>query len=598
MTEFRRARRLAGVLFGFGFRAAPRWMTTTLLLNLAAAVSQGLFAYGFKIAADAVPRGDADGLVFGTVWISVLAAVFWSASLLAANMLSGLNSRVDLYASDRLARLTSAAGSIRHLEDPVFLRDLESVEENRFLIGYAPGQTLDLLQIAVRIAVMIVLLSTIDPLLLLLPLFGIAPFVTEAWAVRTRERADNSVVESKRLVGDIFTLTATAAPAKELRLFGLTTELQHHHRRLAATVSDAVVRAGIRACGTSALGWGVFTLGFVGAITLVMVRTAHGQATAGQLLLAVVLAQQIQSQVSQVAQTLGQVLTTMKTAEKYLALEDHAIEGRLTTAERRPVPTRLRTGIAFESVSFAYPGGDEKALRDITLWLPAGATVAVVGDNGAGKTTLVKLLSRMYEPTGGRITVDGVDLRELDAADWRAHTSAAFQDFVRFELPLGKSVGVGDLPRYTDEEAISTALRRASADDVLAGLDEGLGTPLGTTMAGGRNLSSGQWQKLALGRAMMRDQPLLVLLDEPTASLDAATEHELFERYAAAARRTAGESGAITVLVSHRFSSVRMADLIVVLGAGRVLEVGTHNALMAANGRYAELFELQAHAYR
>jgi ATP-binding cassette subfamily B protein len=398
-------------------------------------------------------------------------------------------------------------------------------------------------------------------------------------------------------VSDIFTLTSTAAPAKELRLFGLTPELRQRHQRLADQVYADTVRVGVKAAAISALGWGIFSLGFLGAIALVMIRAVHGEATAGQLLMAVVLAQQTQFQVSQVAQALNQVLTTIKTARRYLSLEDSAAKTARSAENRKPAPARLRSGISFESVDFAYPVGEAQVLHEVTLRLPAGKTVAVVGENGAGKTTLVKLLSQMYEPTSGRITVDGTDLSEFDAVSWRERISAAFQDFVRFELPLGEAVGVGDLPNMSNQEAISAALRRASAEDVVTGLDEGLDTPLGHSMPNGRDLSGGQWQKLALGRAMMRE-PLLFLLDEPTASLDAATEHALFERYAAAAHRAAARSGAITVLISHRFSSVKMADLIVVLGHGRVMQVGTHDELMSAGGRYAELFELQASAYR
>jgi len=596
MTAPRRSWRLAGILFGFGFRAAPGWMTATLLLNLAGAVSQGLLALGFEVFTDAIAHVDTGRLVFATVWITVFASLSWAGVLLAGNMLSGLNSRVDLYSSERLARVTSSTVSIRHLEDPAFARDLELVDENRFLIGHAPGQTLDLLQVVVRVAVIAILLSTITPILAVLPLFGLAPFLAEGWAVRVRQRTEDALAEPKRLASDIFTLTSTAPPAKELRLFGLAPELRQRHQRLADEVYADTVRVGLKAAAISALGWGIFSLGFLGAIALVMVRAVHGEATAGQLLLAVVLAQQTQFQVSQVAQALNQVLTTVKTARRYLSLEDRADTAR-SPENRTPAPARLRSGISFESVDFAYPGAASHSLHDITLRLPAGQTVAVVGENGAGKTTLVKLLSRMYEPTRGRITVDGTDLSEFDAVSWRERISAAFQDFVRFELLLGESVGVGDLPNMSDQEAVSAALRRASAEDVPASLDEGLGTPLGRSWPSGRDLSGGQWQKLAVGRAMMRE-PLLFLLDEPTASLDAATEHALFERYAAAARRAAQRSGAITVLISHRFSSVRMADLIVVVGDGRVMQVGTHDELMSAGGRYAELFELQASGYR
>jgi len=251
----------------------------------------------------------------------------------------------------------------------------------------------------------------------------------------------------------------------------------------------------------------------------------------------------------------------------------------------------------FDHVSFAYPGTERLVLQDVSLTLPAGAVVAVVGENGAGKSTLVKLLAKLYEPTSGRILVDGVDLARVPAEGWRERLAGAFQDFFRFELLARQSVGLGDVGRVDDEPAVVAAVDRAGADDVVARLESGLDTQLGPTWPDGVEVSFGQWQKLALARGFMRDEPLVLVLDEPTAALDAETEHALFERYAAGARRT-GHGGRITILVSHRFSTVRMADLIVVLDGARVVEVGSHADLMAVGGPYRELYDIQAAAYR
>jgi ATP-binding cassette subfamily B protein len=223
--------------------------------------------------------------------------------------------------------------------------------------------------------------------------------------------------------------------------------------------------------------------------------------------------------------------------------------------------------------------------------------VAIVGENGAGKTTLVKLLAKMYEPSSGAIFLDDTPLARVPADQWRARLAGAFQDFFRFEFSASDTVGLGDVPRLEDRPAVSAAIDHAGAADVVARLASGLDTQLGPTWPGGAELSFGQWQKLALARGFMRDQPLLLVLDEPTAALDAETEHALFERYAAAARGAA-ESGRITILVSHRFSTVRMADVIVVLDGARLVEFGTHDALMANSGQYSELYGIQAAAYR
>ncbi|HEY0991419.1 MAG TPA: ABC transporter ATP-binding protein, partial [Kofleriaceae bacterium] len=235
---------------------------------------------------------------------------------------------------------------------------------------------------------------------------------------------------------------------------------------------------------------------------------------------------------------------------------------------------------------------------DVNLDLPAGSVVALVGENGAGKTTLVKLLCRFYEPTTGAITVDGVDLARFPVDAWRRRISAGFQDFARLQLLARESIGVGDVDQLDGDAHVLAALERAAAPELPAALPRGLDTQLGREFHGGVELSQGQWQKVALGRAMMRSAPLLMILDEPTASLDAPTEHALFERYAGAARRAAAATGAITILISHRFSTVRMADMILVVAGGRIAEIGDLAALVRAGGLYAELYELQRRAYR
>jgi ATP-binding cassette subfamily B protein len=284
-------------------------------------------------------------------------------------------------------------------------------------------------------------------------------------------------------------------------------------------------------------------------------------------------------------------------------LEDYV--AAVTDNTDAPVPKRLTQGIRFEHVYFAYPGTSRRVLEDVNLELAPGTVVAIVGENGAGKSTLVKLLCRMYQPDEGRILIDGVDLARMPAQEWRLRLAGAFQDFFRFEFKARHTIGVGDLPRLDDELAVAAAVERGGAGDVVDGLPAGIETQLGATWPQGVEVSFGQWQKLALARGFMREHPLLLVLDEPTAALDAETEHALFERFAAAAKgnrsgRTAKDnsSGRITILVSHRFSTVRMADLIVVLDGARVVEVGSHEALLAKRGPYAELYGIQAAAYR
>ena len=286
--------------------------------------------------------------------------------------------------------------------------------------------------------------------------------------------------------------------------------------------------------------------------------------------------------------------TWMDGAQRLAWLEDYA-SSAVQHADR-PAPAAIGEGIRLEHVTFRYPGAERLALDDVSLFLPAGSVVAIVGENGAGKSTLVKLLAKLYSPTDGRVLIDDTDLARIDSARWRERLAGAFQDFFRFEFQAAGTIGIGDLPRLDDESALVTAAERAGARDLIDALPAGLRTQLGPSWSEGVDVSYGQWQKLALARGFMRDEPLLVALDEPTAALDAETEHQLFERYAATARK-ARENGSVTILVSHRFSTVRMADLIVVLDGARVAEAGSHEELLARDGRYADLYRIQAAGY-
>jgi ATP-binding cassette subfamily B protein len=332
----------------------------------------------------------------------------------------------------------------------------------------------------------------------------------------------------------------------------------------------------------------------VGALALVVRMAQDNTASIGDVILIMRLASMLNGQISDIANSTGMLIQTLQVAVRHIWLVDYAKEQHSARSGELAAPDRLQGGIAFEGVSFAYPGTETEVLKDLDLYLPPGSVVAVVGENGAGKSTLVKLLGRMYEPSAGRITIDGADLARFDPVAWRSRLSAAFQDACRFEFLLGETVGIGDIHKIDDAYQILMGIERAGAGDVLASLPAGLNTQLGRRFEG-VELSGGQWQRLALARASMRD-PLLLLLDEPTANLDAEAEFALFETIARATRR-ARNRGTVTVLVTHRFSTVRMADVIVVIDGGKVLEVGSHDELMARAGLYAELFTLQSSAY-
>jgi ATP-binding cassette, subfamily B, bacterial len=337
----------------------------------------------------------------------------------------------------------------------------------------------------------------------------------------------------------------------------------------------------------------IFGAAYVGAIVFV---TSRPGATPGQVLLVLAAGARLSAYVGATVGELGFLRGFWLDGARRLAWLENYAASLVEDADTAP-PDRLMEGIRFEHVSFAYPGTRRKVLEDVNIELPPGSVVAIVGENGAGKSTLVKLLCRLYKPDEGRILVDGTDLARIRADEWRARLAGAFQDFFRFEFQARYTVGIGDVPRVEDKNAVMTAVGRAGADDVIERFTAGLDTQLGPTWPGGVDVSFGQWQKLALARGFMRDHPLLLVLDEPTAALDAETEHALFERYSAAAHANASD-GRITVLVSHRFSTVRMADRIIVLDGARVAEAGTHEELMEKGGQYAELYRIQAAAYR
>jgi ATP-binding cassette subfamily B protein len=442
-----------------------------------------------------------------------------------------------------------------------------------------------------RLGVTMALLASIHPALLLLAVFAIPTVLTSGWRPAVERAAQERGAQSSRLSRHLFTLATTAAPGKEVRVTGIGERLITDRRAAWQRWYGPVAAARWGSAWWLALGWAVFGLAYVGAVVFV---SRFLRAPASSVLLVLAAGARLSGYIGATVGEIGFLRGFWMDGSRRLAwLEDYAAS--VAALGDLPVPQELHQGVRLEHVSFTYPGTSRVVLEDVSLFLPAGAVVAIVGENGAGKTTLVKLLAKMYEPTTGQILIDEVPLSRLDAGEWRSRLAGAFQDFFRFEFRAGHTVGLGDFPRMDDDPAVAAAVDRAGAADVVARLALGLDTQLGPTWPNGVELSFGQWQKLALARGFMRDQPLLLILDEPTAALDAETEHALFERYAAAARTS---SGRITLLVSHRFSTVRMADLIVVLDGSRLVEVGSHEELMARNGQYAELYGIQAAAYR
>jgi ATP-binding cassette subfamily B protein len=417
---------------------------------------------------------------------------------------------------------------------------------------------------------------------------------------RILERVRREHAEEQRALHQLFEIAATAPAGKEVRVFDLADELERRHRDGFARLEHVDSAVDVKTALLGAAGWLAFALGYVAAAALVVRGALAGELSAGDVVLTLALGTQINMQFVDLVHNFRWFAEASAAMGRYRWLAEYAADTAraLQPAEPVTVPERIRSGVTFNRVRFVYPGTHAAVLDEFSEHFPAGSSVAIVGENGAGKTTLAKLLLRFYEPTDGSILVDGIDLRRFAVDEWRARLSTAPQDYARLQLIARESVGVGSLPHLDDLAAVSAAVQRGAAEDVVGHLPHGLQTQLGREFDGGVDLSIGQWQKLAVARSMMRVAPLVLILDEPTASLDAATEHSLFERFADQARQAAAASGAVTILVSHRFSTVRVADLILVIDGGRVVERGTHAALMAAGGRYAELYALQARGYR
>jgi len=532
-----RATGMLGSLSSWGWQAAPGWTVYTAALLMAGAITSVLYPVGLALVIDASLRHQPRGVVLGVISIVVLYTATWALAMLAGTAGAVMSDRVTFYLTARIAEQINAVSGVDHLERPAYLTELDLLQQNLRLLGNGPRQILSVIQVLVRTAGIVVILAVIFPPLAALPLCAIAPVAGERLSVWLRQRSDERLAPDRRLANELFELATSAGPAKELRVFGATGPIQDRHRALARRVNSGTTRAAVLGAVFGAVGWLVFAGGFVAGIAVVVVRAAHGTATVGAVVLAVTLIQRVQLQVGQAAAAIGQLLTTTRTARRLRWLEDYAAADGYqpqasapgspasspSPASLRSPPASLSRGITLRGVSFGYPPDGGTVLDGIDLHLPAGAAVALVGENGAGKTTLVKLLTGMYRPTAGEVLLDGIPLADIDLGAWRRRTAATFQDFVRFELLAGEAVGVGDLARLDQVPALHAALRRADATAVTDALPDGLDTRLGRSFTGGHELSGGQWQRLALARGMMRDLPLLLILDEPTASLDAIT---------------------------------------------------------------------------
>jgi ATP-binding cassette subfamily B protein len=578
-----------------GYRHQPRLMVAAFLLSQLAALPDALLALWLMLLGKGVLQHRPGMVQWAAIGLAVSTAATWFLRTVSTRVQRRFRDKVTIALESHVAHLQASIATVAHQERPEYLDRLSMLRNQVFVLDHMYMSLFSTLGWILRLGVTMALLASIHPALILLVVFAVPTVLTSTWRPAVERAAQERGAQTNRLARHLFTIATTAPPGKEVRVTGIGERLITERRAAWERWYGPVAAARWGSAWWHALAWAIFGFAYVGAVVFVS-SGLHAPASAVLLVLAA--GARLSAYIGATVGEIGFLRGFWMDGSRRLAwLEDYAAS--VAASGDLPVPDMLRRGIRFDHVSFAYPGTSRVVLDDVSLTLPAGAVVAIVGENGAGKTTLVKLLAKMYEPSSGSILVDDTPLARMPAGEWRAGLAGAFQDFFRFEFRAGHTVGLGDVPRLDDQPAVAAAVDRAGAADVVARLTSGLDTQLGPTWPGGVELSFGQWQKLALARGFMRDQPLLLVLDEPTAALDAETEHALFERYAAAAHGASEPgSGRITILVSHRFSTVRMADLIVVLDGSRLVEVGTHEELMAKSGQYSELYGIQAAAYR
>jgi ATP-binding cassette subfamily B protein len=590
---------------GLVWRSAPGGVLVLSGFTLVAAALPPFVAYVGKLIIDAViaARAALPGLArqaalshaVRLVGVELAAVVVMAGAervLGLVRQLVGLRLGIDLNLQilEKAQRL-----ELRQFEDPDFYDKLTRARREASTRPLSLIQSnFQVIRNALTLAGYAALLVRFSPWMALAVLVATVPaFLAEARFSGAAFRLRNWRSPDSRRLTYLEYVLANDEHAKEVKLFGLGPLLLERYRRLAESFF-----ADDRRLAIGRAGWGyalslLSTAVFYGSYALIVAETVRGRLSLGDMTLALVAFRQGQQSFQAVLSALGGMYEDtlyMSNLFDYFAIP--------TDTPKPPGPlavVRAEEGIRFEGVGFRYPTTSDAegrwALRDVNLFIPKGQSLALVGENGAGKTTFIKLLANLYQPTEGSVLLDGRDLRTWDEGELRRRIGVIFQDFNEYQLALRENVAFGSVEHVGDDLRVGRAVERGGAKELAAGLAAGLETQLGRWFSGGVELSGGQWQKVALARAFMRDEADILILDEPTAALDAEAEHAVFQRFRALA------AGRTTILISHRFPTVRMADRILVLEAGRVVEDGTHAALVAAGRRYARMFQLQASGY-
>lgn len=575
---------------GMVWRASHGLTTALASMTVVAALVPPAVAWAGKRIVDAVvARNSHDALTWVLVEFALVAAqTLVQRALSLVSQVLGLRLGIDV----NVAILEKAIGlSLPAFEDSELY---DAMTRARREASTRPLQlvreSFELVQSLVTLAGYATLLLRFSPWAVLLLLVATIPATAaEAHASTLTFQLRNRRSQEWRRLTYLESVLANDEHAKEVKLFSLGPPLLARYRALASQLFVEDRRVAIRRALGQSLSL-LATAAFYGAYLVVGLAAAQGRITVGNLTLYVVAFRQGQAAFQAVLGSLGGIYEQNLYMSNLFEFLERTLPKRGVV--RETAAPSATTGLELDHVWFRYPGKTEWTLRDVTLLIPRGSSLALVGENGAGKTTLVKLITRLYEPTEGRILLDGKDLRDWDESALRARFGVVFQDFNHYQFQARDNIGLGSVDHLFDVQRIARASAEGGATEVIAALPKGLETQLGHWFKDGIELSGGQWQKIALSRAFMREEADILVLDEPTASLDAKAEHHVFERFRALAR------GRTTIIISHRFPTVRRADRIVVLEGGQVVEQGTHDELVAAHGRYAQMFELQASGYR
>jgi ATP-binding cassette subfamily B protein len=569
-------------------------------LTLISALLPAAQAWAGKLIIDAIVHAANQGMepIIGLRYVGPYLALEF-ALVLIGSMTGQVRSLFDRIIQSQLTNHVNSliirkaiSLDLQFFENPIFYDTLQNARRQADVSALnIVNATLQMVQQVITLISLVILLLRFSPWLAVIIFVSAIPsFLSQSQYAEKAFRAVSRRAPESRLINYLETLLTGNDTVKEIKLFGLGEPLLKRYQTLFTQfyLEDRAIAVRRTIAGS---GWGMLsTLTYYGSYAWIVLRTIAGLITLGDMTMFLAIFRQSQSSIRSLLDSLNRLYESnlfLDNLMTFLKLQPQLV----APVNGLVVPAPISHGIEFKNVSFCYPGSDVYVLKDINLHIKPGERIALVGLNGAGKTTLIKLLTRLYDPTEGQVLLDGKDLREYNLTSLHQRFGVIFQDFVRYQFTVRENIGFGQVDALEDLDRIKDAANRGGASPIIEKMAQGYETMLGRRWEKGQELSGGQWQKIALARAFMREAEVLVL-DEPTSALDAEAEYEVFKRF--------GEliEDRIAVLISHRFSTVRMADRIVVLSAGKILELGSHTELIQLDGAYARLFNLQAEGYR